>query len=112
MSLRRFSLLSVCLSLLFATFTPAQANESALVVGNTEFAVLFYPLLRAASAGNLIYAPFSISQAFAMTYAGAHGNTEKQMADVMRFTLAQADIHATLSALNADLLARGNQDED
>jgi len=52
---------------------------------------------------NLFYSPASISIALAMTYAGARGNTEKQMADVLNFTLPQDRLHSAYSKLIENL---------
>jgi serpin B len=88
-----------------------------LVAGNTAFALDLYAAVRRSDAlvppaGNLLFSPYSLSQALAMTYAGADGETAAQMADVLTFTLPQPALHAALSALNGDLVARGNAQED
>jgi len=57
---------------------------------------------------NLFYSPASISIALAMTYAGARGNTEKQMADVLNFTLPQDRLHLAYSKLIENL--KSNKD--
>ena len=38
-----------------------------------------------------------------MIYAGARGETERQIADALRFTLAQDQFHPALNALGLDL---------
>ena len=38
-----------------------------------------------------------------MIYAGARGETERQIADALRFTLAQDQLHPALNALGLDL---------
>jgi len=40
--------------------------------------------------GNLFFSPYSISTALAMTYAGARGDTEKQMSKVFHFDTDQS----------------------
>src|SRR3990172_5964501 len=55
-------------------------DQSALASGNAAFAFDLYQQLRTQD-GNLIYSPYSISVALAMTYAGANGSTAQQMAD-------------------------------
>jgi serpin B len=57
---------------------------------------------------NLFYSPASISIALAMTYAGARGNTEKQMANVLNFTLPQDRLHPAYSKLIENL--KSNKD--
>src|SRR5262245_21991449 len=54
-------------------------ERAALVAGANDFAMRLHHEL-AASDGNLVYSPLSISTAFAMLYAGARGDTETQMA--------------------------------
>ena len=65
----------------------SQTDMASLVDGNTAFALNLYQALKDVD-GNLFYSPYSISEAMAMTYGGARGDTEKQMADVLRFTLS------------------------
>ena len=72
---------------------------------NNAFALDLYQSLRARD-GNLIYSPYSISVALAMTYAGARGETESQMAQTMHFP-AQNQLHSALNALDLDLAKRG-----
>ena len=64
--------------------TVAQGDVTTLVDGNNAFALDLYNSLRSEN-GNLILSPYSISLALAMTYAGAHGETESQMAQTMHF---------------------------
>jgi serpin B len=59
-------------------------QTKAIVAGNNAFALDLYGQLKSTD-GNLFFSPFSISGCLAMTYAGARGNTEKQMAEVLHF---------------------------
>jgi len=77
-----------------------------LVNGNNTFALELYRSL-AKQNGNLVYSPFSISLALAMTYAGARGETESQMADVLHFPLGQNSTHPAFNALDLGLAQRG-----
>jgi len=77
-----------------------------LVDGNTAFAFDLYKILKDEK-GNLFYSPYSISQALAMTYAGARGETEKQMAAALEFRLAQDRLHYNFNALDVILASRG-----
>ena len=77
-----------------------------LVNGNSAFALDLYQALRDKE-GNLFYSPYSISLALAMTYAGARGETEKQMADTLHFTLPQGHLHPAFNSLDLELSQRG-----
>ncbi|MHC4989294.1 MAG: serpin family protein [Planctomycetota bacterium] len=55
-----------------------------IVKSNTDFAFDLYTQLKDAE-GNLFFSPYSISTAMAMTYAGAKGETEKQIAKTLHF---------------------------
>ncbi len=86
----------------------ASATELAdLVGGNTAFAFNLYQALRTEKDGNLFYSPYSISLALAMAYAGARGETERQMADSLHFGLPQERLHLAFSALAQELDRRG-----
>jgi serpin B len=77
-----------------------------LVEGNSAFAFDLYQQLKSEE-GNLFYSPYSISLALAMTYAGARGETETQMADALDFFLAQDRLHPAFNALALELDSRG-----
>ncbi|MDY6989629.1 MAG: serpin family protein [Thermodesulfobacteriota bacterium] len=86
-----------------------QTNEEdgdELAEGNTAFAFDMYQTLRQQD-DNLIYSPYSISLALAMTYAGARGETEQQMAETLHFTLGQNRLHPAFNALDLELAHRG-----
>jgi len=83
-----------------------EADLAALVDGNTDFALDLYQTLKERD-GNLFYSPYSISIALAMTYAGARGETEQQMADTLHFTLSQDALHPTFNSLDIQLSRRG-----
>ena len=78
-----------------------------LVAGNSAFAFDLYQFLREEGNGNLFYSPHSISLALAMTYAGARGETERQMADTLHFTLPQDRLHPAFNGLDLELAHRG-----
>jgi serpin B len=108
--LRSGLLCTVVLAVLFGGMIAlAQEDDVAVLVeGNTTFAVDLYAAVRQNAIGNLLVSPYSVSQALAMTYAGARGDTAEQMADALSFTLPQPALHEAFSALNAALVARGN----
>jgi len=86
----------------------SDADMDALVEGNTAFALDLYQQLREAQGDeNLFYSPYSISLALAMTYAGARGETEAQMADALHYTLPQGRLHPAFNGLDQVLTSRG-----
>ncbi len=100
----------VAKSELARNLTPDVSNENAqaLVAGNTAFAVDAYRELQAGNEGeNLFISPHSISNALAMVYAGARGNTESQMADALHFNLPQDQLHPAFNWLDLQLASRG-----
>jgi serpin B len=83
---------------------PVTEDLGALVTGNTGFAFdLYRQVKESTTGGNLVFSPISISAALAMTYAGARGETEKQMANVLHFQLPQGQLHPAFSALLSSL---------
>jgi serpin B len=89
----------------------APADLQELVDGNTAFAFDFY---RAAGGegDNLVYSPYSLSIALAMTYAGARGETAVQMAGTLHYTLPGDRLHPAFNALDLDLARRPEQAAD
>ncbi len=79
-----------------------------VVHGNTQFALHLYRRLKERE-GNLFFSPYSVSTALAMTYAGARGNTERQMAQALRFPLGQKRLHPAFTSLEAGLNAAQGQ---
>ena len=75
---------------------------SRLVQGNSQFAMELFQQLRSAEE-NVFLAPISISVVLAMTYAGARGLTEQQMASVLHFDLGQDRLHPAMDRLTLDL---------
>ena len=80
-----------------------------LAEGNSAFAFDLYRTL-AEEDGNLFYSPYSIFLALAMTYAGARGETERQMTEAVHFTLPQDRLHSVFNTLDTDLASRGQQE--
>jgi len=87
---------------------------------NNEFALELYAKLRQRE-GNLFFSPYSISTALAMTYAGARGQTDTQMAKVLHFptvpsetvlvknTFARTRFHSAFGTIVKDLNTRGEK---
>jgi len=77
-----------------------------LVQGNNAFALDLYRELSNAQ-GNLFFSPFSISQVLAMAFAGARGETERQMTNALHYELPQGRLHPSFNALDRELASRG-----
>ncbi len=73
-----------------------------LTQGHTEFAFDLYQQLREnpdKDGENIFISPLSISTAFGLAYAGAKGETAKEMASVLRYTLAEDQLHPAIGKL-------------
>ena len=77
-------------------------NIERLVESNNTFAFALYEKLKRLE-GNLFFSPYSISAALAMTYAGARGDTERQMAQALRFPFDQEQLHPVFAGIQAVL---------
>lgn len=106
------TILLVILTLLVSTqVTSAQDTPdfTPLVEGNNAFAFDLYQQIAADSEDNILYSPYSISLALAMTYAGARGETEQQMQDTLHFALPQSELHPMFGDLNNTLNSRAEE---
>jgi serpin B len=83
----------VCIAALSISGAEEKITPIDIANGNNAFAIELYQKLKNTE-GNLFFSPYSISTALAMTYAGARGNTEKQMAATMHFDPDQRKFHA------------------
>lgn len=84
----------------------SETDLAILVDGNSAFSFDMYQSLKKGNE-NIFYSPYSISLALAMTYAGARGDTEQQMADALHFTLPQDYLHPAFNSLDIELSQRG-----
>jgi serpin B len=84
----------------------SDAEVAALVAANTDFGVDVYRL--SPPGNNLFFSPYSITQALAMVYVGARGETERQMAQALRFPLAQERLHPAMNTLDLALQTRSD----
>ncbi len=74
-----------------------------IVKGNTAFALELYAKLKENKNKNLFFSPYSLSTALAMTYAGAKGNTAKQMSHVLHFPENQETFHPAFGFLQQQI---------
>lgn len=79
-----------------------ESGVSPLVAGNTAFALAMYHQLED-DYENIFFSPYSISQALAMTYAGARGLTREQMAETLRFRMEPEELHSAFNTLDQTL---------
>lgn len=84
----------------------SEADLAALADGNRAFAFALYQAVRGQD-GNLFFSPYSISLALAMTYAGARGATEAEMAQALHFDLPQDRLHPAFNATDLALASAG-----
>lgn len=81
------------------------ADKHELAAGNNAFALGLYQAVKGESE-NVFFSPYSISLALAMTYAGANGETERQMAETLHFNLPEDRLHPAFNALDQELASR------
>lgn len=90
-------LLVFCKAYVFASNND---DTKTIVQGNNQLAFdLYYQLNKKETGKNIFFSPVSISTVLAMTYAGAKGKTEKQMAKAIHFSLDQKRLHPAFSVL-------------
>ena len=76
---------------------------------NAFGADLYGVLAKTAGNGNLVFSPASIETALAMVYAGAAGDTAKEMAATLHFQLQGDTLHQAFNSLDALLESRSWQ---
>jgi|WetSurMetagenome_2_1015567.scaffolds.fasta_scaffold175863_1 serpin B len=89
--------------------TDPQVNSNSwdtFIKDNNTFALNLYRALQN-NEGNLFFSPSSISEALAMAYAGARGQTETDMSKALQFNLLQNELHPAFNLLSRDLAMRG-----
>src|ERR1035441_2549650 len=88
----------------------ATTEMNPLVDANTAFALQLYGKLRSTE-GNLALSPYSISSTLAMTYAGARGDTARQMEQTFHFDPGNTRLHELFGRLAAALKAAQGSNE-
>jgi serpin B len=58
---------------------------------------------RAWASRNVVISPYSLCEAFGLVYAGARGDTAREIADAMRYGLTESQVHIGLARLRAEL---------
>jgi serpin B len=89
------------------TTSPDVSDEdlAELTTESSKFAWQFYrEIIKPGE--NLFFSPHSLSVALAMTWAGARGTTEAEMAEAMHFTLGQQRLHPAFNRLDLELASR------
>src|SRR5258708_21038060 len=99
-----FTFTAIMTALFSTPVSTDAADTNSVVAGNTAFALDLYARLKT-NDGNLFFSPHSISTCLSTIYAGARGDTEKQMAQAMHFDAAQAQFHSAFGALQDQLNA-------
>jgi serpin B len=104
------SIIAIALLLGSQGVLAAKTAESTnkLIQGNNKFAVDLYKAL-STERGNLFFSPFSISAALSMTYTGASGNTEREMANTLHFTQGRDQVSREFSAILSRMEAQGKK---
>jgi serpin B len=96
---------AACTSPLIAAACGAQADEPAVRALTTAYNASGLALYRelAGPSGNIVLSPYSIGSAMAMARSGARGETERQMASVLKHTLPREAADLANGALLAIL---------
>ncbi len=76
--------------------------------GSRQLAFELYRQL-ATGDSNVFVSPYSVRIALAMLYAGAEGDTEREMASALRWPLPEPALHAAFNATDLELASRQNE---
>lgn len=74
-------------------------RRDALVRGNNQFALELFSKLARDTNGNLLVSPYCISGAVALAYAGARGQTAREIGEAMHYIVRQEDLPAAFRSL-------------
>jgi len=81
---------------------PLSAIEK-LAKNNNDFAFNMFEKLQEDNHTNILFSPYSISQALVVTYAGAKAKTKSQIATALHFNDNEQQLHKIFSKLNSNL---------
>lgn len=103
MATRTATLATLIILAVFSTGVQA-VDRDVVVGGNVRFAFDLYQQLKADRNGeNIFMSPFSVSAVLAITYTGARGETERQMAKTLHFALPPQRLLPAFAQLQDDL---------
>lgn len=85
---------------------PAKLTE--IAADTNAFAVALYRQMDDAP-GNLFFCPYSIRTALLMTFAGAQGETARQMAEVLQVREPVSQVHESVQAWHASLNSKPDE---
>ncbi|RUM62232.1 MAG: serpin family protein [Sulfurimonas sp.] len=75
-----------------------------LADSNNQFAFTLFDKLYDNETGNIFFSPYSITEALAVVYAGANGDTKTEMASVLNFDINQEEqLHNRFNGLDLHL---------
>ena len=87
-----------------------QQGKNAIAYRINKFSITLYRHLRQQE-GSLFLSPFSVFSCFTMVYAGARGETEKQMARALCLPVNRRSLHETLGSLIKELNAASGKED-
>ena len=111
-----FSLVSLLSIAAFAAPLRAQevgdvATARQVAEANNAFGVALYREFAQAETGNVVFSPFSLSSALALTATGARGQTEKELWQALQLDLPREGVAAGYAAIAAEF-SRVTRDPD
>lgn len=99
--------ITIACMLLFGA-TSAQTSQYTASEANT-FALEAYKQFAKTDNKNIFFSPISINMAIGITYAGAKGETEKQIASVFNFPENTTKFHKSMGALQENILDKASE---
>ncbi len=94
----KFLKAALVIAVVFSLASSAFASEASQAINN--FAFNAGKIIMAGNSGDFFFSPYSIISAFGMAYAGAAGDTAREIEEALGIT---QDVHDSLGALTRDL---------